>query len=113
MEYLSLVPATALGYLTFRATTNPNARIRRKLPNIKVKRLQLFPIIRLQAFGKTLHLHHWVNFSLLLVLSGFTSIAILDHYFTRGLLIGGIIQGLTLPRGQRRVFACRCPHCIN
>ena len=112
MEILSIIPATALGYLTFKATTHPNAKIRRKLPNIRIKRLQLFPIIRIHMFGRTVHFHHWVNFSVLLALSGFTSFAILDHIFTRGLLLGGIIQGLTL-KGNRKVFSCKCSYCIN
>lgn len=101
MEYLSLVPATALGYLTFRATTHPNSKIRRKMPNIKVKRLQVFPVIRINMFGRWVHFHHWMNFSFLLALSGFVSIGILDHTLTRGMLLGGIIQGLTLPKGHR------------
>ncbi|MDP3973240.1 MAG: hypothetical protein Q8P92_00210 [Candidatus Daviesbacteria bacterium] len=113
MEYLSLLPATALGYFTFRATTHPNARIRKRLPNIRIKRLQLFPVIRLNMFGRTLHFHHWMNLSILLALSGVTSLSILDHTFTRGLLFGGIIQGLTLPRGYRNIFPCKCSHCIN
>ena len=101
MEYLSLVPATALGYLTFRATTHPNSKIRRKMPNIRVKRLQVFPVIRVNMFGRWVHFHHWMNFSFLLVLSGFVSIGILDNVLTRGILLGGIIQGLTLPKGHR------------
>lgn len=101
MEYLSLVPATALGYLTFRATTHPNSKIRRKMPNIKVKRLQVFPVIRVNVFDRWVHLHHWMSFSFLLALSGFVSIGILDHVLTRGILLGGIIQGLTLPKGHR------------
>lgn len=102
MEYLSLVPATALGYLTFRATTHPHSKIRNKLPNIKVKRVQVFPVIRVHMFGRWIHFHHWMNFSVLLVLSGFTSIGVLDHTITRGLLLGGIIQGLSIPRSYRR-----------
>ena len=102
MEILSLVPATALGYLTFRATTHPNARFRKKLPNFKVKRVQLFPVLRIFIFGRVFHFHHWVNCSILLLVSAFTSFAILDALFTRGLLLGGIIQGLTLPKGHRR-----------
>ncbi|MEK7617331.1 MAG: hypothetical protein AAB414_04725 [Patescibacteria group bacterium] len=113
MEILSLAPSAALGYLTFRATTHPDAKIRKSLPNIGLKRVQIFPIIRINIFGKTIHFHHWINFSFLLALSGFTSIAILDHHFTRGLLLGGIIQGLTLPRGNRRIFSCKCSYCIN
>lgn len=100
MEYLSIVPATALGYLTFKAATHPEAKLRKKMPEIKIKMVQLFPVIRVQAFGRVFHFHHWFNFSLLLALSGVTSFAILDHIFTRGVLIGGIIQGLTLPDKQ-------------
>lgn len=112
MDYLSLVPATALGYLTFRATTHPNARIRKRLPNLKLKRVQVFPVISVRAFGSNIHFHHWVSFSLLLALSGLTQIGILDHFVTRGLLLGGVIQGLTLPKGHKRVFSCKCSHCI-
>ena len=101
MEILSLVPAAALGYLTFKATTHPKSRLRRRLPNIRVRRVQVFPVIRFYAFGRVFHFHHWVNCSILLAVSGFTSIGILDLTFTRGLLLGGIIQGLTLPRGHR------------
>lgn len=113
MEYLSLVPATALGYLTFKATTHPQAKIRKRMPNLTVKRLQFFPVIRIHMFGKVIHFHHWFNFSLLLALSGVTSFAILDHTITRGLLLGGVIQGLRLPRGHKGVFACKCSYCIN
>lgn len=102
MEYLSILPAISLGYLTFKATSHPEARLRKKLPNIKIKRIQVLPVIRIHAYGRVFHFHHWFNLSLLLALSGVTSFAILDHYFTRGLMIGGIIQGLTLP--ERRLI---------
>lgn len=104
MEYLSIVPATALGYLTFRATTHPAARIRRKMPNVKVKRVQVFPVIRVNIFGRVIHFHHWINFSILLMLSFFISVGILDLVVTKGILLGGIIQGLTLPREHRKII---------
>ena len=104
MELLSLVPATALGYLTLRATTHPKARIRRKLPSFQYKRAMFFPVIRIRAFGRIFHLHHWMSFSLLLAISGPTSFGILDHSFTRGILLGGIIQGLTVPKEYRKII---------
>lgn len=113
MEYLSLLPATALGYFTFKATTHPNAKIRQRMPDIKIRRLQVFPVIKFDIRGKNIHFHHWMNFSILLAISGVTSFAVLDHILTRGLLIGGIIQGLTLPSGHMNVFSCKCSHCIN
>lgn len=104
MEYLSLVSAAALGYLTFRATTHPAARIRRKMPNIKVRRLQVFPVIRIYAFGRVFHFHHWVNCSILLVLSAIHPVGILDFMFAKGLLLGGVIQGLRLPKEHRKII---------
>lgn len=103
MEYLSLIPATALGYLTLRVTTHPDARIRKKLPNIRTKRIQIFPVLRFKIFGRVIHIHHWVMFSVILVLSFFISWGILDFMVTRGVLLGGIIHGLTLPVEHRKI----------
>lgn len=104
MEYLSLIPATALGYLTLRVTTHPASRIRRRLPNIKTKRLQVFPVLRVKLFGRVIHIHHWIGFSVLLILSFFMTIGILDFIVTKGILLGGIIQGLTMPKGHRKII---------
>ena len=104
MEYISIVPATALGYLTLKATTHPTSRFRRKLPNIKTKRVQFFPVLRINIFRRVIHFHHWVNFSILLVLSFFISVGILDFVVTKGILLGGIIHGLTLPKEHRKII---------
>ncbi len=104
MEYLSLIPATALGYLTLRVTTHPNARIRRKLPNIKKGGIQVFPVLRFKIFGRVIHIHHWISFSILLILSFFMTTGILDFMVTKGLLLGGIIQGLNMPKEHRRII---------
>lgn len=103
MEYISIIPATALGYLTLKVTTHPNSHIRRRLPNIKTRRVQLFPVIRFYFFGRVVHLHHWINFSILLILSLFLSVGILDLVVTKGLLLGGVIHGLTLPKEHRKI----------
>ncbi len=103
MEYLSLIPATALGYLTLRFTTHPTSRIRRKMPNIKKGRIQVFPVLRLKIFGRVIHIHHWISFSILLLLSFFITTGILDFMVTKGLLLGEIIQGLTLPKEHRKI----------
>lgn len=104
MDYLSIIPATALGYLTLRATTHPTARIRRKLPNIKTKRIQVFPVLRIKIFGRVIHFHHWVMFSIILVMSFFISMGIVDYVVTKGILLGGIIHGLTLPSEHRKII---------
>lgn len=104
MEYISILPAAALGYLTFKVTTHPTSRLRRKLPNIKTKRVQVFPVIRVNLFGRVIHFHHWINFSILLILSVFITGGVLDYIVTKGLLLGGIIHGLTLPKEHRKII---------
>lgn len=104
MEYLSIIPATTLGYLTLKVTSHPTSNLRRKLPNIKTKRVQVFPVLRVKIFGRVVHIHHWVSFSILLILSFFITWGILDFIVTKGILLGGIIQGLTLPKEHRKVI---------
>lgn len=104
MEYLSLIPATALGYLTLRVTTHPSSRIRKKLPNIKKGRVQIFPVLRIKLFGRVIHIHHWISFSVLLILSFFITWGIFDFMVTKGILLGGIIQGLTMPKEHRKII---------
>lgn len=104
MEYLSLIPATALGYLTLRVTSHPSSRIRKRLPNIKTKRVQVFPVQRVILFGRVIHFHHWITFSIILGLSFFISLGVVDYMITKGLLLGGIIQGLRLPKEHRKII---------
>lgn len=104
MEYLSLIPATALGYLTSRMLTHPSSKIRRKMPNIKNNRVQIFPVIRIQLFGRVIHFHHWIYFSLILLVSFFVSMGIFNFIVTKGMLLGGIIHGLTLPKKHRKII---------
>lgn len=103
MEYLSLLPATALGYLASRTITHPSSQIRKKLPNIKTKRVQIFPVLRFNAFGRVIHLHHWIYFSVILVLSFFASLGVMDYIVTKGMLLGAIVHGLTLPKKHRQI----------
>lgn len=104
MEYLSLIPATALGYLASRTLSHPTSRIRKKLPNIKTKRIQVFPVLRIKLFGRVIHLHHWIYFSIILLVSFFVSLGIVDYIVTKGILLGGIIHGLTVPQKSRKII---------
>lgn len=104
MEYLSLLPATALGYLASRTISHPTSRIRRKLPNIKTKRVQFFPVLRFKILGRVIHLHHWIYYSVILIVSFFVSLGVLDFIVTKGVLLGSIIHGLTVPKKHRKII---------
>lgn len=95
---VSLVSAAILGIFAFHFTTHPKSKVRQRLPAVRLKNLQIFPEIRIHVRGRIIHFHHWFNFSVLLIISIFVSSSILDAMFTRGFLLGGIIQGLLLPR---------------
>lgn len=104
IEHLSIIPAVALGYLASKTVAHPTSRIRRKLPNLKIKRMQLFPVIRVKLFNRVIHIHHYVYFSIMLVISFFVSMGILNLIVTKGFLLGGIIQGLRMPKGHRKII---------
>ena len=106
MEIIPFLPAAAAGYYTMRVVTHPTkSRIRRKMPKIAVKRLEVLPHIRIRVGDRVIHFHHWFNFSVLLVVSAFVTSAFLDSIYTRGFLTGGIVQGLLLKEGYgRRIY---------
>lgn len=105
IEYLSIIPAVALGYLASKTVAYPTSRIRKKLPNIKTKRIQVFPVIRAKVFNRVIHLHHYLYFSAMLIISFFVSLGILDLLVTKGFLLGGIIHGLwKMPKGHRKII---------
>ncbi len=74
------------------------------MPNIKTKRVQIFPVIRFNFFGRVIHLHHWIFFSAILIVSTFASLGALDYLVTKGILFGAIVHGLTLPKQQRKII---------
>ncbi len=104
MDILSPLAATFLGFIGFNALTHDQSRFKKHLPNIIIGKIQIFPVLRIHLKGKTLHLHHWFNFSLILGYSLVASAGIFDHMITRGLLVGGILQGLSLPKEYRRLI---------
>ena len=84
--------------------THPNSKIWHHYPHFKIKRVELLPSIRIVLKGKIIHFHHWFNFSVILCLSIFVTGGVLDSWITRGALIGGIIQGLSISSGRHFIY---------
>lgn len=95
MEILNFLPATAAGFTAFHLTKFPHGRIGKRLPNIKFHRFQFSPTIKVDAFGKKIHMHHWMNLLILLAISVPMTNAVLDNPTFRAFIAGGVIQGLT------------------
>lgn len=103
MDILLFLPAIAAGFASFHFTTHPKSSIRKKMPNIKVHRFQIFPSLKIHLPDKTIHFHHWLNFSIILVFSGITG-NVIESIFLKGFLTGGILQGLTIPNGRKILY---------
>lgn len=116
MSILTVLMAAIAGFIILQLVTHPTkSKIRRKMPDIKTKRVQVFPVWRIWYNDKIIHFHHWFNFALLLIISVFVTSSFLDSNITRGFLLGGVLQGLTLKDGRnlRGKFSpiCNCYHC--
>jgi hypothetical protein len=104
MEYFYLIISTFSTYKIWSFLTHPNSKVWNKFPRIKNKRVEVFPSIKINIRGRTIHLHHWFNCSLLLCMSVFVSGGILDTWVIRSILLGGIIQGYSIPSARKLVY---------
>jgi hypothetical protein len=111
VAYLTVILAVIVGFIVLQLVTHPTkSRIRKSMPDIKTKRFQFFPVLRVRFMGRSYHFHHWFNFSVLLALSAFMSSSFLDSAITRGFLVGGVLQGLTAK--MERNIVCTCTDCM-
>jgi len=97
MQAIYTLISLLAGFKICSILTHPDSKIRRRTPTVKIRGLQLLPSIRIVVRGRFVHFHHWMNFSILFVISIVIGGSILDSWLTRGILLGGIIQGLTIP----------------
>lgn len=104
VQYLYTLATVLLSYKLCNVFTHPKSKVWHKFPSLKIKRLELLPSIRITVKGRVIHFHHWFNFSLLLVISVFVNSVVLDFWLTRGFLLGGVIQGLSIPSARKIVY---------
>ncbi|OGY09242.1 MAG: hypothetical protein A2782_01855 [Candidatus Blackburnbacteria bacterium RIFCSPHIGHO2_01_FULL_43_15b] len=102
---LALVLSIISGYAGFYYSTHPTSKLWHKIPSIKMsRRVQLTPSIRLFARGRIIHLHHWFTCGVLLLVATYTNAGILDAVLAKGVLIGGVLQGISMPEARRLVY---------
>ena len=97
MNYISFTLSFLLGYLVTRSYSKNNGMINKKLPQIRIRFLQIVPNLKIHFRKRSLHIHHWIVYSVLLITTLTFNMGVLDTLFSKGLLVGGIIQGLTFP----------------
>lgn len=95
MNYFVFSLSLILSYLFNNSLSKSGCRINRKLPFIKIKFLQFSPNFKIHTKKKFIHIHHWLTYTIILIITLSTNINILDTFFSKGYLIGGILQGLS------------------
>src|SRR3990172_9542264 len=104
MQLFTFALSSIFGFFLFYVLTHPKSAIHNNLPKLKIKWLQLFPIVAVTISGKTFHIHHWLGFGIILVVSIFVDSGILSSVFTKGILSGGVIQGLFTPKSFKLIY---------
>ncbi len=75
-----------------------------RLPKIKIKHFEFFPSVKILISGKVFHLHHWLGFSILLVISIFIEGGFLISMGAKGILSGGVIQALITRKNLKVIY---------
>ncbi len=104
MQTRIFLTASIIGFLIFYVLTHPRSFVHRKLPKLKIKGFQLSPSVTVTIKGKIYHIHHWLGFSIILVVSIFVNTGVLSLIFTKGVLSGGIVQGIFTPQSFRIIY---------
>ncbi len=94
LEFLLSITA---GYKLAKTFSHPTSKIRKRIPEIKIKFIQVLPNIKIHLKGRVIHVHHWIFLSVVLILSFKSNSMISDSLILKGLLSGGIIQGFSFP----------------
>ena len=97
---------TAAGsFLVFHFASHPKSRFNKKLPNKKIaSRVQIFPRINIEAKNRIFHFHHWMIFTPLYLFTQHTGNGLFNSGLIRGILLGGIIQGLLYADRFKLIF---------
>lgn len=85
------------GFLINHLLTKPGSYMNKRLPNISIKIIEFLPSIKINLRNRTIHIHHWLGYTFLLVITITFSIDFLSTLYAKGYFVGSIVQGLTYP----------------
>lgn len=95
-ENAKIAAGGALGYFLFWLASHPTrSPLRKRIPQKQYKSISLLPEIKIARKNKEYHLHHWLNISTLYLLIYLKKKRLPHSKFLNGLMLGGIIQGLS------------------
>ncbi len=85
-------------FFLFHFATHPGSKINKKLskiaPSTRIKRVELFPRLNIEARNRRFYIHHWMVLAPLFVVIQTVGKGILQSDLLNGFMLGGIVQGL-------------------
>ena len=90
------VLALFVGYFLSSYMSHP-ARKNSKLPRIKIKNIEILPNFKVHFRKKTIWLHHWMLFSVIVAGLLFVYEGAHNLVFLKGAFLGCVIEGLRYP----------------
>lgn len=104
MPYLIFILSFVSGFILNNLLTKPNAYLNKRIPKVKVKFIQLLPSLKVKFGKRTIHIHHWIGYSIILVITITLKLDLFSTLYARGYFAGSIIQGLTFPDWKKIVY---------
>lgn len=104
MNYLIIALSTFFGYIISRIGSQPNSKIFKKMPVLSFKFIQLTPNIKITIRGRTIWIHHWIYYSIILIITLTYNVGLLDSLIAKGYMTGAILHGLTFPDWRKIVL---------
>jgi len=104
MHYIVFFSSLITGYFFNFLTTRPNSKINKRFPDVRIKFIQIFPRVQIHYKHKTIWVHHWIHYSIILIITLTCSVGWLDSLYSKGYLVGAIIQGLTFPDWKKIII---------
>src|SRR5512138_2588425 len=95
MNIFYFILSLLAGYYFNRSLSKSGYRINRKLPYYKIKFIQFSPNIKIHFKNRYIWIHHWLTYTVILIITLTSNAGILDTLVSKGILVGGILQGLT------------------
>lgn len=102
MNILEGLLASLLGFSLYLFFSHPKYW-KKKIPTIRLGKIQILPNLKIKLKNQTIHLHHWIFLSAILSFLNHIAHGIDNLLFLKLFAIGGIIQGFTF-KDKFRVF---------
>jgi len=101
---LNFLIASLAGFITLKKLSDPKLTIQKTIPCLKLKWIELTPNVRIHVKGKVIHIHHWMQLSVIFIVTIFVDNGIFSLSLARGFIFGGMIQGFTFPDWKKIIF---------